>query len=87
VNRLKDLGTGHPTPPLRFTELATLHGRRLRVRRTSSGEYELKVPYSSDEGLDQTMEELLGDIASHADNRNCFSESDARMHNADRHWG
>jgi hypothetical protein len=36
VNRLKDLGTGHPTPPLRFAELATLHGRRLRVRRTSS---------------------------------------------------
>jgi hypothetical protein len=47
----------------------------------------LKVPYSSDEDLDQIMEELLGDIASHADERNCLSESDARMHKADRHWG
>jgi hypothetical protein len=45
------------------------------------------VPYCSYEELDQTMEELLGDIASHADDRNCFSESQARMNNADRHWG
>ena len=57
------------------------------AKRRPNGEYELKVPYSSDEELDQTMEELLGDIASHADDRNCFSESDARMHNDDRHWG
>jgi DNA invertase Pin-like site-specific DNA recombinase len=57
------------------------------ARRLPDGEYELTVPYSRDEDLDQTMEELLGDIASQADDRNCFSESDARMHGTDRHWG
>ena len=57
------------------------------AKQRPDGEYELKVFYNSDKDLDQTMEELLGDIASHADDRNCFSESNARMHNADRHWG
>jgi hypothetical protein len=32
VNRLKDFGDGPSfTPPLRFAEVATHHGRRLRV--------------------------------------------------------
>jgi len=57
------------------------------ARRMPDSEYELTVPYSRDEDLDQTMEELLGDIASQAEDRNCFSESDARMHGTDRHWG
>jgi hypothetical protein len=57
------------------------------ARRLPGGEYELTVPYSRDEDLDQTMEELLGDIASQADDRNCFSESDAHLSDADRHWG
>lgn len=52
-----------------------------------NGEYGLKVPYSSDEELDKMMEELLGDIASEADDHNCFSESDAHMEGTDRHWG
>jgi DNA invertase Pin-like site-specific DNA recombinase len=56
------------------------------ARRLPSGEYELKVPYSSDEELDATMHELLGDIASEADDRHCFSESDARVEGTDRHW-
>lgn len=46
----------------------------------------LKVPYSSDDDLDKRMHELLGDISSEADDRNCFSESDARMEGSDRHW-
>ena len=57
------------------------------AKRRPDGEYELKVPYDNDEDLDQTMEALLGEIASQADDRNCSSESHARMHNADRHWG
>jgi hypothetical protein len=36
---------------------------------------------------EQTMEELLGDIANQANNRNCFPGSDARVHGAVRHWG
>lgn len=56
-------------------------------QRRPGGEYELKVPYSSDGDLDKTMDELLGDISSEADDRNCFSESDAHMEGLDRHWG
>ena len=55
-------------------------------QRLPSGEYELKVPYSSDDDLDKRMHELLGDISSEADDRNCFSESDARMDGTDRYW-
>ena len=57
------------------------------AKRMPSGEYKLKVPYRSDEDLDKAMDELLGDIASEADDRNCFSESEAHMEGADRHWG
>jgi hypothetical protein len=32
------------------------------------------------------VNELLGDIACEADDRHCFSESDARMEGTDRHW-
>jgi hypothetical protein len=46
----------------------------------------LKAPYGNDEDLDQTMCELLRDITSHADDHNCFSESDARMEGTDRRW-
>ena len=42
-----------------------------------SGQYQLKVPYRTDDDLDRTMEDLLQHIASEADLRNCFSESDA----------
>lgn len=57
------------------------------AKRMPSGEYELKVPHRSDEDLDKAMDELLGDIASEADDRNCFSESEAHMEGTDRHWG
>jgi hypothetical protein len=35
---------------------------------------------------DKRMHELLGDISSEADDRNCFSQSDARMDGTDRYW-
>ena len=56
------------------------------AERLPNGEYLLKVPYSSDDDLDKRMHELLGDISSEADDRQCFSESDARMEGTDRHW-
>ena len=56
------------------------------AERRANGEYELKVPYDTDEDLDSTVNELLNDIASGADDRHCFSESEARMEGADRHW-
>lgn len=54
--------------------------------RRPNGEYELKVPYDTDEDLDEAMSVLLSDIASGADDRHCFSESYARMEDTDRHW-
>ncbi|MCW5223657.1 recombinase family protein (plasmid) [Verminephrobacter aporrectodeae subsp. tuberculatae] len=56
------------------------------AKRRPNGEYELKVPYDTDEELDEAVNELLTDIASGADDRHCFSESEARMEGADRHW-
>jgi len=52
-----------------------------------SGQYQLRVPYRTDEELDSTMEDLLQYIASEADLRHCFSESDAQLEGADdRTW-
>ena len=52
-----------------------------------SGQYQLKVPYHTDEELDRTMEDLLQHIAFEADLRNCFSESDAQLEGSDdRTW-
>jgi len=56
------------------------------AKRRPNGEYELKVPYGSNEDLDNTVNELLSDIACDADERLCFSESDARMEGTDRNW-
>ena len=56
------------------------------AQRRPNGDYELNIPYDSGEDLDNTVNELLNDIASDADDRNCFSESDACMEGASRHW-
>ncbi|WP_045226966.1 recombinase family protein [Methyloterricola oryzae] len=56
------------------------------AKRRPNGEYELKVPYANDKELDEAMNELLSDIANDADDRHCFSESEARMEGTDRHW-
>jgi DNA invertase Pin-like site-specific DNA recombinase len=56
------------------------------AERVPIGEYVLKVPYRSGDDLDKRMSELLSDIASEADDRHCFSESDARMEGTDRYW-
>jgi hypothetical protein len=56
------------------------------AKRLPNGEYELKVPYDTDEDLDEAVNELLSDIACDADDRHCFSESEARMEEPDRHW-
>lgn len=56
------------------------------AQRLPHGEYMLKVPYSSDDDLDKQMHKLLCDISTQADDRHCFSQSDARMEGTDRHW-
>jgi hypothetical protein len=54
--------------------------------RRPNGEYELKVPYDTDEDLDEAVNNLLTYIACGADDRYCFSESHAHMEGTDRHW-
>ena len=56
------------------------------AERLPNGDYVLKVPYSSDDDLDKRVHDLFGEISSEVDDRNCFSESNARMDGTDRHW-
>jgi hypothetical protein len=57
-----------------------------QATRLPSGEYELKIPYFSDEGLDKIMDDLLGEISEEAYLKNCFSETEARFEGTDRQW-
>ena len=63
-----------------------LYLEEYNAKRRPSGEYELKIPYDSDEDLDELVHELLIDIARDADDRHCFSESEARMEGTERYW-
>ena len=51
-----------------------------------TGEYELKIPYRTDEKLDQTLYELMQEMDNEADLRHCFTESSASMPGTDRSW-
>lgn len=52
-----------------------------------SWEYELTIPYSSDEDLDETIYDMLDEMATTADLRNCFIEYDLRaLDDSDRSW-
>lgn len=56
------------------------------VKRLESGNYELTVPYQSDEELDKAVHDLLGEISQEADMRNCFIEADAWQEGTERRW-
>lgn len=56
------------------------------AKQRPNGEYELKVSYDTDKDLDEAVDELLSDVACDADDRHCFSESEACMEGTDRHW-
>ena len=56
------------------------------AKRRPNGEYELKLPYDTTEDLDEAVNDLLRDIANDADDRHCFSESEAHMEGTDRYW-
>ena len=58
----------------------------LGVRRLESGNYELTVPYQSDEELDKAVHDLLGEISQEAEMRNCFIEADAWEEGTERRW-
>ena len=54
--------------------------------RLDSGEFELKIPYYTDEGLGRIMDDLLREIAVAAALGQCFSKSGARLEGTDRCW-
>jgi hypothetical protein len=54
--------------------------------RRDSGEYELKIPYYTDQGLDKIVDDLLGEIHEEAYLEKCFSESEARLEGTNRQW-
>jgi hypothetical protein len=54
--------------------------------RLPSGEHQLKLTYRTDQDLNDLMDDLLFEIASEAQMRNCFSESEARLEGTDRRW-
>ncbi|SFK00263.1 Site-specific recombinase XerD [Paraburkholderia megapolitana] len=56
------------------------------ARKISGNEYELKVPYETDDELGDLMAGLLDEIQAAADDRHCHSSSEARLAGSDRIW-
>ena len=56
------------------------------MKRLESGNYELAIPYRSDDELDKTVHDLLTEISQEADMRNCFIEADAWEEGSERRW-
>lgn len=52
----------------------------------NGSDYELTIPYENDKDLDQTIYEMLSEMDSMADLRNCFIETDVRDMDDDRSW-
>jgi DNA invertase Pin-like site-specific DNA recombinase len=60
--------------------------RRQGMKRISDWEYALTFTYRDDADLDQQIYDLLQDIDSQADLRNCFTEADMQEHGTERSW-
>ncbi|MBJ2304209.1 MULTISPECIES: recombinase family protein [unclassified Pseudomonas] len=56
------------------------------VKRLESGNYELSVPYQSEDELDKAVHDLLSEISQEAEMRNCFIEADAWEDGTERRW-
>lgn len=54
--------------------------------RRVSGEFELKIPYYTNSGLDKIVGNLLQEIREKASIKHCFSASVARFEGTDRQW-
>lgn len=52
----------------------------------NGSDYELTIPYENDKDLDQTIYEMLSEMDSMADLRNCFIGTDVRDMDDDRSW-
>jgi len=49
-------------------------------------EYELLIPYRTDDGLDETIYDMIDEMSRTADRRNCFIEYDVMAVDSDRVW-
>ena len=49
-------------------------------------EYQLRIPYYTDEGLNKIMQEILEDIDQEAYIERCVSETEARLLDGSRYW-
>jgi len=49
-------------------------------------EYELLIPHRTDDGLDETIYDMIDEMSRTADRRNCFIEYDVRAVDSDRVW-
>lgn len=49
-------------------------------------EYELLIPYETDEDLDKTIYDMIDEMSRTANRRNCFIEYDVRAVDSDRSW-
>lgn len=59
----------------------------MEIPKDDSG-YILTIPYTTDEELDETIYDMLREIESSADSRNCFTEGNViAMNGSDRRWG
>jgi hypothetical protein len=56
------------------------------IRGGRANEYELTIEYADDEDLDRVVYDLLREISSTADLRNCFVETDVREIGSERRW-
>ncbi|MGP5760870.1 hypothetical protein [Pseudomonas aeruginosa] len=56
------------------------------MKQLESGNYELAIPYRSDDELDKAVHDLLTEISQEADMRSCFVEMDAWEEGTERRW-
>jgi hypothetical protein len=59
---------------------------RCGATRGTGDEYELKIPYYTDKGLDKIMDDLLQEICQEAYIENCVSATEAQLVGTDRQW-
>jgi Resolvase, N terminal domain len=60
--------------------------KEYEAKRRPNGDYELQISYVSDQDLDTSVNEMLNAIANDAEDRHCFSESEAHLEGTDRYW-
>ena len=56
------------------------------MKKINECEYDLVIPYETDAGLEKEIYDIMSRVESHADTRNCFTESSVTEIGGDRSW-